>query len=124
MSIEININQTESVFREESNVESAYLFGSYSKGSETVNSDLDIGVFFNKKPDIMQLGSLRADLQTKLHFENIDLVVLNNASPILRFEAVTGQKIFSRDRSKEAELISLTAREYEDEMGMFNKAFQ
>ncbi len=124
MSNRIDIHKTEPIFQADSNVDSAYLFGSYSKGNETLASDLDIGVFFNTKPNIVQLGALRADLQTELHFENIDLVVLNNASPILRFEAVTGQKIFSRDKSKEAELLSLAAREYEDETAMFNKSYQ
>ena len=87
-------------------------------------SDIDLAILFAAKPDIIELATLRADLQSLLHYEEIDIVVLNGASPWLRFEALRGRRIHSRDRSKEAEFASLTAREYEDERAMFEKAMQ
>ena len=112
------VTKTASLFKNRPNVNFAYLFGSYAKGYASSSSDLDIGVFFKEKPDILQLAGLRADLQKSLHFDKIDLVSLNGASPILCFEAISGRRIFARDRSDEAVTISLIAREYEDETGM------
>jgi hypothetical protein len=66
------------------------------------------------RPDLSELTDLRASLQDALQFDEIDLVVLNNASPITRFEAVSGQLLYGRDRSQTAGFVSLTAREYED----------
>ena len=113
-----SVTKTEALFKNRPNVNFAYLFGSYAKGYASSSSDLDIGVFFKEKPDILQLAGLRADLQKTLHFDKIDLVSLNGASPILCFEAISGKRIFARDRSDEAAIISLIAREYEDETGM------
>ena len=113
-----SVTKTEALFKNRPNVNFAYLFGSYAKGYASSSSDLDIGVFFKEKPDILQLADLRADLQKTLHFDKIDLVSLNGASPILCFEAISGRRIFARDRSDEAVAISLIAREYEDETGM------
>jgi hypothetical protein len=62
---------------------------------------------------------LIAELETALAFANIDLVPLNKADPILRFEAISGRAIFCRDLGRRAEFVSLTAREYEEAMAFF-----
>ena len=83
---------------------------------------MDIGILFKKNPTLDFLAYLRASLQTASNIEEIDLVVLNGASPILRFEVITGRLLFCRDKSRHAEYVSLWAREYEDEMGMLEKS--
>ena len=45
-------------------------------------------------------------------------VVLNDASPILRFEALCGKRLLCRDPDRCAVFASLTARECEDEMAL------
>jgi hypothetical protein len=62
------------------------------------------------------MAGLRADMQDALRFDDIDLVVLNEAHPLLRFEAVSGKRLFCRDEAQTASFVSLTAREYEDAM--------
>lgn len=69
-------------------------------------------------------ATLRADLQQTLQFERIDLVILNQANPILRFEAVSGRPVFCRDAARRAEFVSLTAREYEDEMAWVRRSME
>jgi len=80
--------------------------------------DLDIAVLFKGYPSLDERLELLIQLQRAFNFEEVDLVVLNNASPITRFEAVSGRLIFSRDASRQADFVSLTAREYEDEMAL------
>ncbi|MFO7537776.1 MAG: nucleotidyltransferase domain-containing protein [Chloroflexota bacterium] len=96
------------------NVLAAWLFGSAQTGTVRSGGDIDIAVWFAHFPDLAELTELRAGLQDALQFDEIDLVVLNNASPITRFEAVSGQLLYGRDRSQIAGFVSLTAREYED----------
>lgn len=51
-------------------------------------------------------------------------MILNDANPILRFEAVSGRMLFCRDIQRMADFVSLTAREYEDEMAQWQRALQ
>ncbi len=95
-------------------VVAAWVFGSSQEGCVRSGSDLDVGVLFRRPPTLDTLATLRADLQAALQIEDIDLVTLNRASPVTRFEAVSGRAIFCRDRARRAEFVSLAAREYED----------
>lgn len=97
-----------------------WLFGSARDGHVRPGSDVDFGLLFDDTPSLDSLADIRASLQEALAIEDIDLVVLNGASSALRFEAVTGPCIYSNDPDGRAEFVSLTAREYEDEMGMLH----
>lgn len=105
-------------------VVAAWVFGSGQSGIIREGGDIDVAILFDRKPALDQLAELRAALQDSLNFDAIDLVTLNDASPITRFEAISGRRLFCRDWSRLAEFASLTAREYEDEMAMLQKALQ
>ncbi len=100
------------------NIIAAWTFGSARDGQVRDGGDLDIGIFSESRPGLDELATLRADLEETLCFGEIDLVVLNDASSVLRFEAVSGRLVYCRDASRCAEFVSLTAREYEDEMAL------
>ncbi len=100
----------------------AWAFGSAQTGRLGESSDLDVGVLFALTPSLDDLAHLRAKLQQALQVDDIDLVVLNEASPILRFEVTCGRLLFCRDMPRLAEFVSLTAREYEDEMAFLRRA--
>ena len=74
------------------------------------------------KPSLDELTCLRSCLQQVLAFDEIDLVVLNDASPILRFEAASGRPVYVNDLERRDAFVSLTAREYEDEMAQWRMA--
>jgi predicted nucleotidyltransferase len=100
----------------------AWAFGSAQTGRVGASSDLDVGVLFALSPSLDELADLRRELQQALQVDDIDLVVLNEASPILRFEVTCGRLLLCRDMAKLAEFVSLTAREYEDEMAFLHRA--
>jgi uncharacterized protein len=103
-------------------VEAAWAFGSSQNGVVRERGDIDIAVLFDRPPSLDQLAELRAQIQSATSLDEIDLVPLNDASPILRFEAISGRRLFFRDRVKCAGYVSLWAREYEDEMAMIEMA--
>ena len=103
------------------NIVAVWVFGSAKEGVVREGGDLDLGVLFHTKPSFDELLELRAELQEELHIEEIDVIPLNEASPILCFEAVCGRCLYSADDSLKASFVSLTAREYEDEMAMLEK---
>ena len=96
----------------------AWVFGSAQNGIIRPTADVDVGVLWQKKPPLDDLLTLHMRLQDTLHHDNIDLITLNGASVILRFEAISGRAVYCRDAGERAIFASLTAREYEDEMAM------
>ncbi|MCH9740294.1 MAG: nucleotidyltransferase domain-containing protein [Epsilonproteobacteria bacterium] len=64
------------------------LFGSYANGTESARSDIDIGLFFNKEIDYMELGYHSAKLSSLLD-KKIDITALNDLykkDPLIAFE--------------------------------------
>jgi predicted nucleotidyltransferase len=110
------------VLASEPQVIAAWGFGSSQDGTIRPGSDLDIGILWAGPPTFARLADLRASLQATLQFDDIDLVSLNQASPVLRFEAVCGRLIFCRSTEQRVAFVSLTAREYEDCMAMVQRA--
>jgi predicted nucleotidyltransferase len=113
--------QIERVLAASPNIVAGWVFGSAQGGQIRAGSDLDIGVLFDSKPSFDELLDLSGSLQQALQFDAVDLVPLNEANPILRFEAISGRAVFCRDASRRAEFASLTAREYEDEMALLER---
>jgi predicted nucleotidyltransferase len=122
MSMRIRWERIESVLAATTNVIAAWAFGSAQNGQINLGSDIDIGVLFASLPTLDEQIDLLTNLQQTLQTDNIDLVVLNNANPILRFEAVSGRPVYCRDDGQRAEFVSLTAREYEDDMAFLQRA--
>ncbi len=118
----VDWEKAERVWKAFPDVIAAWAFGSAQTGRVGKNSDLDVGVLFALTPSLDELADLRKELQQALQVDDIDLVVLNEASPILRFEVTSGRLLFRRDMAKLAEFVSLTAREYEDEMAFLHRA--
>ena len=103
----VAVEKAEAVLAADPNVVAAWAFGSAKDGFVGPDSDLDIGVFFRRKPGLDDLTDLLLKLQGALQFGDIDLVVLNGASSLLRFEAVSGRPIYCRDASERAAFVSL-----------------
>ncbi len=112
------------VFHRQEDVLAVWIFGSAAEDRLRADSDVDFGVLFVEKPSFEAWADLRANLQEALKFEAIDLVILNDAHPILRFEAVRGKRLFCRDSEAVAAFVSLTAREYEDTMAFLERGRQ
>jgi predicted nucleotidyltransferase len=92
----VNLDKVAHVLACVPNVLAAWVFGSAQEGRIHAGSDLDIGVLFVTPPALDELADLWADVQEAVQFDNIDLVVLNTSSPVLRFEAVSGRRASMR----------------------------
>lgn len=81
-------------FSRKREVEFAYLFGSLAKGKNNKLSDIDIAVYVdenivNKKSySFGYEASLIADLMDELHTNDIDVVLLNRATPLLAHRVI------------------------------------
>ena len=94
---DLNIHKlVKNFFKDRHNVLLVFLFGSYASKQMKPFSDIDIGVLFDEIPAFNELNELKDNLSEILKRE-IDLVALNNASPIIRMRSLKKGSWFSRD---------------------------
>lgn len=106
-------------FSSRTEVEFAYLFGSYGKGEEGQLSDVDIAVFLSKRIPVEEHFHLRlrmmADVFKVLRTYEVDLIILNHAKLCLAYQAVsTSQVLFERDSRTRIEFEAETLDRYFD----------
>ena len=95
----------------------AFVFGSAKDGVQVrPDSDVDIAVWLRDgPPGFDDLVDLIGICQDALHYENIDLSILNTAGNLLRFEALNGRRLVVQDLDFYADFFSRTCRYHEDE---------
>ncbi len=78
-----------------------YVFGSYAKGSNNKNSDIDIAVLVNDNYKPMYKLYMIGDLTSIFKRDDIDLVILNGANPVLRHQVIKYGKIIYEESLEE-----------------------
>ena len=96
----------------------AYLFGSRAEGREQPDSDYDLAVLWPEPFDPLEGFALAARMEpelTTLCGGKVDLVFLNQASPLLTFEVIRhGKVLYSRDEEKRIRRELRARAAYED----------
>ncbi|MDW8325650.1 MAG: nucleotidyltransferase domain-containing protein [Anaerolineales bacterium] len=79
----------------------AYLFGSQAEGRATLLSDVDIAVWFSPAVAPKDRSQARLDLTTEccriLECDAVDVVVLNNAPPLLQYDVARHGRLIYED---------------------------
>ena len=80
----------------------AYLFGSLARGEAGETSDVDVAVFLDEQRSASERGrlllELTAELMSRLGRNDVDVVALNSAPPLLYHRVLRdGERLFSRD---------------------------
>lgn len=80
----------------------AYLFGSVARGDARQHSDVDVAVYVDHealgRPGFGIAAELSADACAALHRNDVDLVILNGAPPVLYHSVLRdGVRFFARD---------------------------
>ncbi len=84
-------------------IASAYLFGSQAEGRAHRESDVDVGVLlqwerYPTRSDRFDMRiSLGSDLISVLHHNEVDVVILNDAPPLLGRNIIYGIRVFLGD---------------------------
>ncbi len=92
------------------------LFGSAAAGRLRPDSDLDLALLFaaQQVPDDLAVLDMRAALEQIIR-RDVDLIVLNHASPILAFQIVKhGKLVFCRDHVAYDRFLVRLISEYAD----------
>ena len=88
----------------------AYYFGSHARGEAMAHSDLDVAVYVDREhlppAPFGYAAGLATDLMAGLGFNRLDIVILNDAPPLLYHRVLRdGERLLSRD------LAATTTRE-------------
>ena len=99
------------------NINFAYLFGSYARGEENENSDIDIAIMpditgIDKKSEIFMRGNL-IELGKSIFEKDVDIVFLSVDSVFLKYKIVCEGKVI-KDSDDRIDFESLALREYFD----------
>jgi uncharacterized protein len=79
-------------FCERNDINYIGVFGSFSRGEEKPNSDIDILVDFNQKKSLMEIGGIQYDLQKRLG-RTVDLVSKKNVKPDIKKNILKDLKV-------------------------------
>ena len=110
-------------------IQAAYVFGSTITGRTRPDSDVDVAVLLDRRvrPTGMlsyRLG-LMADLGSALRRVDVDVVILNEASPLLAHRVLSqGHCVFERSASARVQFHVRTAARYSDLLPMFRTHLQ
>lgn len=106
-------------------VQAAYIFGSVATGRARRDSDIDVGVLVSDKVmrrDPFQYRlELMTDLMNILKRDDVDLILLNEAPPLLAHRVLkNGKLIFERSASARVAFQVRTVNRYLDTQPMRN----
>lgn len=94
-------------------IEMAFLFGSMGKGRATSRSDADVAVYYAREYTMDDIHRMSADIERLLDRE-VDLIVLNEASPQVAWAALKGVALRIGDRAFYMRYLLDVSREAED----------
>ncbi len=91
-----------------------FIFGSIVSGHMTEQSDIDIAVLFSHKPQLNEILSTKDEVCTAIGRE-IDLVVLNDSSPVIRMQVLKNGKLIKNESNAMYNAFYVkTLKEYDD----------
>ena len=104
-----------SLLAQNSQVKFAYLFGSSVRGETGPLSDIDIAVFLDSRVSPFDFRlRLSASLAQALGSEHFDLVTLNDAPLLLKYEVVCGGRVIKEEKNKRVAFETKVLSEYLD----------
>lgn len=106
----------EILFSKEDRVLAAYLFGSHARGNQTTKSDIDVAVLLSEVPQKMLEYYLHlVDNLSRILGDEIDLIILNTAPPLLKQQTIKhGKLIYCKDEKARIEFEARAQDEYLD----------
>lgn len=102
---------------QESWISATYLFGSQAAERQTPASDIDIALLYapGHVPDLRSTLALRDQLAAHLGCDRVDLVVLNRANPILKYQVFRhGKCLTSQNPRHQRRFLVRSMTEYAD----------
>jgi predicted nucleotidyltransferase len=104
------------IFKSEEKISVAYLFGSHAKKLNTLVSDIDIAVLLSEAPkNLFEYYLYLVNKLSRIVGDDLDLIILNTASPMLKHQIIKyGKIIYTRNEKERIMFESRAESEYLD----------
>lgn len=121
----INLDKLVKYLQSQPDIRFALLYGSTAKGKANPLSDLDIAIFFQKDLNQDQMGErqieITCDLMSLFKINNVDVTILNLASPFLCFQVLKyGKLLKCVEKSEFFFFKSIAIGRYQDIKPMYD----
>lgn len=100
-------------FQPAKDVSFAFLFGSYARGRTLKESDIDIAVYLKEGYSFNRVKEIWRDVED-LARKDVDLVILNTASPLIGYTAIRGKPLALNDYEAYLSYMLQISQEAED----------
>ncbi len=115
LNLDQKIKKLSDFFADYSEVLTVFLFGSYGTENQTILSDIDFAVYFNKEISVPEELDFSVKLSDILQTDRVDLLNLNRAPLLLQFRAVSqGKIIYEKDYITTCDYIEKVVGLYQD----------
>lgn len=109
------IKNIRNIITGESNIKFAYLFGSLAENKITLLSDTDIAVYLDGRTNHFKYRLKLIELLiNRLKADNIDLVILNTAPPLLKYEVIKSNYVLKDDAMRRVPFEYTVLQEFLD----------
>lgn len=109
------IPELRNLFQRYPEIIAAVLFGSYKTPFFNERSDLDFGLIFDRPVDLKTELTIEAEISELLGIEQIDLINLNKAPLLLKYNAIaSGEIIYESDYEKTSDFLEKVYNEFCD----------
>jgi len=104
------------IFKSEEKILVAYLFGSQAKKLNTPISDVDIAILLSETPkNLFEYYLYMVNKLSGIVGDNLDLIILNTAPPMLKHQIIKyGKIIYTRDEKERIKFEARAESEYLD----------
>jgi predicted nucleotidyltransferase len=104
------------IFKSEEKILVAYLFGSHAKKLNTPISDVDIAILLSETPkNLFEYYLYMVNKLSGIVGDNLDLIILNTAPPMLKHQIIKyGKIIYTRDEKERIKFEARAESEYLD----------
>lgn len=107
-------------FCQREHVTLAVLFGSKANGRSTPRSDVDLAFWLTGRQVDGQELRLTNELMQQLHCNEVDVVVLNHANPLLQWQvASTGKLLYERESGRFHQFQIYAMKRFDDSKHLF-----
>lgn len=123
--MKVDINNLKHYFNTQDDIEIAFLYGSFAIGSGSSLSDIDVAVFLSNTPSkeriISRQCEITVDLMALCKCNNVDVTILNIASPILAYQVIKyGKMLKCVNENRYYNLIENIINTYLDTKPLYN----
>lgn len=108
--------QLKEVLKKDENTLFAFLFGSLVRGDDIESSDIDVGIYLkDDSRDLFEEKLRLTNLLSKELTKTVDVVILNEASILLKFEMYTDSElIVDKDSNKRVGFLLKAFNKFQD----------